>query len=432
LPKQLKTKQQPVRENFIEYLYSKFLQSDGVSIDTRTIKQDNLFFALKGPNFDANKYAHKALELGAAYAVIDDPAYEDDPRMILADNAEKALRDLAIFHRSRYKRKMLAITGSNGKTTTKELVNRVLSQKYITHSTIGNYNNHLGVPLTLLHIHPQVEVVVIEMGANHVGEIANLCEIANPNFGLITNIGEAHTETFGGIEGVLRGKSELFDHLRKTGGTPLINVADERLAHMTKRFESPVTFPAEDLKLISADPFIKISLGAKEVTTSLIGKYNFGNIAAAVAAGRMLDVPDDQILEAIASYVPANQRSQVVARENHKLIVDCYNANPTSMKAAIDNLAQMSGTKAVILGDMKEVEDSQEKHKMLGGWVRDAGIDLVIFIGEAMQAAHREVAGSAWYQKVDDLIAENPQLNADTVLIKASRSMRLDKLVDVL
>lgn len=419
-----------MQENFIEFLYSKFLQSDGVSIDTRTIEQDNLFFALKGPNFDANKYAMKALEAGAAYAVIDDPQYDTDPRMILADDVQQALRDLAIFHRSRYKRKMIAITGSNGKTTTKELVSLVLAQKYITHATKGNLNNHLGVPLTLLHIHPQVEAAVIEMGANHVGEIADLCEIANPEYGMITNIGEAHTETFGGIEGVLRGKSELFDHLRKAGGTPLINVADERLAHMVKRFENPITFPAEDLRLLHADPFIVISLAGVEMKTNLIGAYNYGNIAAAVAVGRTFQVPDDQILAAIASYVPSNQRSQIIEKGGMKVIVDCYNANPTSMQLAIENLGQMTGSKAVILGDMKEVEDSELKHQKVAEWVNNAGVNQAIFIGESMKSAHFLVEGSQWFENVEAVLNEkNLMQDVQNVLIKASRSMKLDVLV---
>ncbi|RED99566.1 UDP-N-acetylmuramoyl-tripeptide--D-alanyl-D-alanine ligase [Marinoscillum furvescens] len=418
-------------ENFIEYLYSKFLQSDGVSIDTRTIEQDNLFFALKGPNFDANKYASQALEKGAAFAVVDDEQYATDPRIILAEDCEKALQDLAIFHRSRYKRKLLAITGSNGKTTTKELVNRVLSKKYITHATKGNLNNHLGVPLTLLHIHPQVEVAIIEMGANHVGEIAELCRMANPNYGLITNIGEAHTEYFGGIEGVLRGKSELFDHLRKTDGKPFINQQDHRLSNMAKRFDQPTLFPSADLQLISADPYIRIELAGEDIQTQLIGAYNFGNIAAAVAVGREFGVSDEQIAEAIAGYVPANQRSQVVEKNGLQLIVDCYNANPTSMQAAIENLAGMTGKKSVILGDMKEVENSATKHQELGQLVDSKGFDRVVFVGAEMEAAHQEVPHSVWYPDVVALERVWGTLAFEgTVLLKASRSVGLDRLVE--
>lgn len=417
-------------ENFIEYLYSKFLQSDGVSIDTRTLEKDNLFFALSGPNFNANQFAQKALDLGAAFAVVDDPQYATDPRIILAEDSQQALQDLAIFHRNRYKRKLLAITGSNGKTTTKELVNLVLSEKYITHATRGNLNNHLGVPLTLLHIHPQVEVAIIEMGANHVGEIAVLCGMANPNYGLITNIGEAHTEYFGGIEGVLRGKSELFDHLRKIGGTPFINMQDERLVNMAKRFTSPICFPTDDLRLLSADPYITLELKGRQVKTNLIGKYNFGNIAAGVAVGRAFDVPDESILRAISSYVPSNQRSQVIEKGSTKMIVDCYNANPTSMKAAIENLAQMPGKKIAILGDMKEVEHSVQKHKEIGLLVKSLQLDGQIFIGEAMRHAHEEVPGSGWYAHVSDFLKDLHayDFSQSTVLVKGSRSVGLERV----
>ncbi|MFY0608184.1 MAG: UDP-N-acetylmuramoyl-tripeptide--D-alanyl-D-alanine ligase [Cyclobacteriaceae bacterium] len=417
-------------ENFIEYLYSKFLQSDGVSIDTRTISNGNLFFAIQGPNFNANKFASKALELGANFAVVDDPEYVLDDRYILAENGMKALQQLAIFHRSRFKRTVLGLTGSNGKTTTKEIINLVLQKKYITHATKGNYNNHLGVPLTLLHIHPQVEIAIIEMGANHVGDIAELCSYANPNYGLITNIGEAHTETFGGIEGVLRGKSELFDHLRKTNGTPLINTSDPRLMNMTKRFEDPITYPNCDLKLVSADPYLTISIGDRQVKTSLIGAYNFPNIAAAVAVGRTFGVEDTDILDAIASYVPSNQRSQVLDCGEVQVILDCYNANPTSMRAALENLGDMHGKKHVVLGDMKEVEDSLNKHKEVGELVKSIGVESAIFIGDNMSLAAQEVPGSYWYENVDQAIEalKSQPIQKGNVLVKGSRSMRLEQL----
>lgn len=420
--------------NFIEFLYSRFLLSDGVSIDTRTIQKDNLFFALKGPNFDANQYAAKALEMGAAYAVIDDPAFLTDNRMILAENSEQALRDLAAFHRSRFKRPVIGITGSNGKTTTKELINRVLAKKYITHATIGNLNNHLGVPLTILQIHPQVEVAIIEMGANHVGEIAFLSEIARPTHALITNIGEAHTETFGGIEGVLRGKSELFDFLRKTNGTALINQEDFRLANMSKRFASPVNYPQEDLILLSANPYLEISLAGEISQTNLIGRYNFPNIAAAVAVGRQFGVADHLIMEAIVSYVPSNLRSQVIQANGFQIISDCYNANPTSMRAALENLKQMTGRKAVILGAMKEVENSATKHLELVSWVKETGVEKAVFIGKELEEAAAEFDGALWFESAEKskpFIQQQPW-GQMTVLVKGSRSNKLDLLVEEL
>ncbi|WP_421875075.1 UDP-N-acetylmuramoyl-tripeptide--D-alanyl-D-alanine ligase [Marinoscillum sp.] len=420
-------------QSFIEFLYSRFLLSDGVSIDTRTITKDNLFFALKGPNFNANKYAEKALELGAAYSVVDEEEYVTNDRIILAENSEKALQDLAIFHRSRFKRPVFALTGSNGKTTTKELINLVLSKKYITHATPGNYNNHLGVPLTILHIHPQVEVAIIEMGANHVGEIAQLCSYANPTHGLITNIGQAHTETFGGIEGVLRGKSELFDHLRQTGGKAFINTDDFRLENMVKRFDDPVLFPPKDLELIEANPYIIIRLGDQEVTTNLVGRYNYGNIAAAVAVGREFGVSDNQILEAVVSYTPSNQRSQVIKKGTTIIINDCYNANPTSMKAALDNLESMTGKKAVILGEMKELQDAVDRHLDVGRWIKQAGFDQVILIGRHMIAAEQLLENVFWFETVE---AARPYIGkcdfaGHTVLIKGSRSVGLQKVAEM-
>lgn len=418
-------------KNFVEYLYSKFLQSDGISIDTRTVEQDNLFFALKGPNFNGNKYAAQALEKGAAFAVVDEEAYANDPRIILVEDALKALQELATFHRSRYKRKLLALTGSNGKTTSKELIHRVLGKKYIVYSTRGNLNNHIGVPITLLHIHPQVEVAVIEMGANHVGEIANLCSIANPNYGLITNIGEAHTETFGGIEGVLRGKSELFDHLRKTGGIPFIYQQDHRLANMNKRFSNAIHYPEKDLKMIGSVPYLRISLGGKEVQTRLVGTYNFGNIASAVAVGRAFQVPDEDILEAVSTYTPDNQRSEIIEKGKLRIINDSYNANPTSMKVAIENLALSEGKKVAILGEMKEVQNSPEKHRELGRTLKDAGIDEVLLLGPDMKHAGEEV-NSVWFA---DMVALKKHLNAHsfkegTVLLKASRSIKLESIIE--
>ncbi len=421
-------------DNFIEYLYSKFLQSEGVSIDTRTIEPGNLFFAIQGPNFNANEFAKQAIGKGAAFAVVDDAEYVVNDQYILAKDGMTALQDLAIFHRSRFKRKVLGITGSNGKTTTKELVNLVLSKKYITSCTKGNYNNHLGVPLTILDIHPQVEIAIVEMGANHVGDIAELCEYANPNIGLITNIGEAHTELFGGIEGVLRGKTELFDHLKRTGGTAFINIEDERLKHLTKRFDEPVVFPSEDLKIIAANPNLEIQLGELKLQTQLIGNYNFGNIAAAVALGRYFDIPDQVILDAIASYIPSNQRSQVLRKGDLTIILDCYNANPTSMKAAIDNLASYDGPTHVVLGDMKEVETPEEKHRQVGKLVQSITPQSAIFVGSNMKWAADQLPDAQWFENIESLKENLSELSFQegTLLIKGSRSMKLEQLKDLL
>ena len=417
-------------ENFIEYLYSKFLLSDGVSIDTRTIQKGDLFFALKGPNFNANPLAKEALQKGAAYAVVDELEYATDERIIVAEDAQEALQKLAVFHRSRFKRPVFGITGSNGKTTSKELFTRVLSKKYHTLATKGNLNNHLGVPLTLLSIHPQVEIAVVEMGANAVGEIKVLSEFAQPTHGLITNIGEAHTEGFGGIEGVLRGKSELFDYLRKTNGVAFINALDNRLAHMSKRFDHPVVYPDERLILRSADPFIQFSLDDATYSTQLVGAYNFQNIAAAVAVGQFFEVPDEDICEAICTYTPDNSRSQIIRKDNITIINDCYNANPTSMQAALENLRNIKGKKIAILGEMKELDDPEAKHKAVGELLNELNLDEVILIGEHMSAARKQIKDVHFIEHISSIDEILPRLSLDesTILIKGSRSVGLEKV----
>lgn len=414
--------------DFIEFLYSRFLLSDGVSIDTRTLEQGNLFFAISGPNFNANKFAMQALEQGASYAVVDDEEYVTDERIILTNDSLVALQELAKFHRSRFNRPVIGITGSNGKTTTKELIAGVLEKKYIVHATKGNYNNHIGVPLTLLHIHPQVEIAIIEMGANHVGEIAGLCEIARPTHGLITNIGHAHTEGFGGFEGVIRGKSELFDFLRKNEGIPLINMNDRVLSNMAKRFTEPVCFPEENVKLISASPKLTVEIDQVESKTDLIGAYNFDNIAAAIALGHIFEVPDRSIREAIASYTPENARSQVIEKDSLTIVLDAYNANPDSMTAALQSLAAMSGRKVAILGDMNELENSEEKHTEIVLLANELGIE-VLTVGEKMGLANSE---GTHFDKKEDLVGflSDKKYTDTVVLLKASRSIKLETITE--
>lgn len=427
--------------NFVEFLYSRFLLSNGVSTDTRTVEEGNLFFALKGPNFNANAYAEEALKRGASYAVIDDVAYKKGDRYILAPDSLRALQELARFHRSRFKRKVLGLTGSNGKTTTKELINAVLSQKYITHATTGNLNNHIGVPLTVLHIHPQVEVAIIEMGANKVGDIKELCDIANPNHALITNIGKAHLEGFGSIEGVLRGKSELFDHIRKNGGTVFINSRQPMLKNMQKRFENPVTFPLANntypVNFLGADPYVVFQVANRPpVTSQLIGGYNFDNIAAALAVGQHFGVPIEKAEAAVAAYQPKNNRSQIVTKGSNTIIMDAYNANPDSMKVAIENLKAMKvGSKMAILGDMLELgADSEKEHELIGKQLNGAGVVEVLFCGPRMKTAHEALPASRHFESRDQLLGflrENA-LDNYTILIKASRGMGLEKVLDVI
>ncbi len=416
----------------IEFLYSKFLQSDGVSTDTRNLRPGEMFFALSGPNFNGNVFAQKALEAGATCAVIDDAEYSDGDRTVLVEDTLKALQDLSRFHRSRFKRPVFALTGSNGKTSTKELIAGVLSKKYQVLATEGNLNNHIGVPLTLLKIHPQVEVAVIEMGASSVGEIAELCSFAQPTHGLITNIGRAHTETFGGIEGVLRGKSELFDFLRQNGGVPFINTSDPRLSPMVNRFEEKEVFPPEDMRLVEAEPYITFEMADKVYTSYLIGEYNYANVAAAVSVGRHFGVEDWMIGDVLSSYVPADRRSQVISKGGLGIIVDAYNANPDSMMAALDSFSKMKGTKTAVLGDMLELEDEEGEHRRLGEWLETSGIEQVFLLGPLMKFAAEEVKRSEHFESYEDLRKRisSQEFAGGFVLLKGSRKMALERLVD--
>ncbi len=423
----------------IASLYEKFLTTTGASTDTRNIKSGNIFFALKGPNFDANKFAKAALEQGAKYAVIDDPKHNLDDRYILVDDTLKALQDLAIHHRAQLQIPVIGITGSNGKTTTKELIYEVLSKKFVAFATAGNLNNHIGVPLSVLSVDAKTEIAVIEMGANKVGDIAELCEIAQPTHGLITNIGKAHIEGFGGFEGVIRGKSELYQYLIDHNGKVFINSQNEILNSMAKRFERPYFYPAYSdyyhCELVTADPFLVIkSDKGNLIETNLVGKYNFENIAAALCIGKFFEVDDKKANRAISKYTPTNNRSQIIKKGNNMLILDAYNANPVSMKAAIENIAEMEASnKVVILGDMNELgEISEEEHYRVGELTKDDRFNKVIFCGEKILAAKNANPNSTYFKEKDQLIDylhQNP-FDKALILIKASRSLGLEQLAE--
>lgn len=426
----------------IASLYKKFLTTTGVSTDTRSIKLDNIFFALKGPNYDANKFAKAALEQGAKYAVIDDPEHKpEDERYLLVENSLKTLQDLAAYHRSQLKIPIIGITGSNGKTTTKELIYEVLSKKFVTFATAGNLNNHIGVPLSILSIDSKVEIAIIEMGANKVGDIAKLCAIAQPTHGLITNIGKAHIEGFGGFEGVIKGKGELYDYLLSHNGRVFINSQNEILNKMAKKFERPVFYPAYSdyyhCELITADPFLVIkSDKGNLIETNLVGKYNFENIAAALCLGKFFEVDNKKANRAISKYTPSNNRSQIIKKGNNMLILDAYNANPVSMKAAIENIAEMdSSNKVVILGDMNELgEISEDEHYKIGELTKNKHFNRVIFCGEKILAAKNANPDSTYFKEKGQLIDylhENP-FDKALILIKASRSLGLEQLVEVM
>lgn len=425
----------------IHKLYQKYRESGKVSTDTRQITLGSVFFALKGDTFNANEFAAEALAKGASLVVVDEEKYVTDDRFFLVDNSLEALQNLARHHRDQLKIPVVGLTGSNGKTTSKELLNAVLSKKFKTHATKGNLNNHIGVPLTILAIDDSVELAIVEMGANHVGEIALLCSIANPTHGFITNIGKAHIGTFGGFENIIRAKSELYQHLILANGQVFINSQHEILNNMAKRFAKPLFYPAKGdyyaCELLASDPFLRIKAeNGEAITTQLVGSYNFENAAAALCIGKFFEVDEKQANHAVAEYAPGNMRSQIVKKNSNTIILDAYNANPSSMTAAIENLAAMKGDKKVaILGDMFELEQEAEaEHRAIGKLLKQKNFDQVYLCGKLMIAAKQEFPDALLFEKKEALINElkkNP-ITDSTILVKASRGIGLEAVVEFL
>ncbi|WP_296700540.1 UDP-N-acetylmuramoyl-tripeptide--D-alanyl-D-alanine ligase [Algoriphagus sp.] len=427
----------------LSILYQLFKKSTGISTDTRKIEPGNIFFALKGPNFNANEFAPKALEMGASLVVIDDPALfiEDDERYFLAKDSLKMLQDLANHHRKQLTIPVIGLTGSNGKTTSKELLLAVLQTKFKTVATVGNLNNHIGVPLTLLSIPENAEMAIIEMGANKQGDIEELCLIAEPTHGFITNIGKAHLEGMGGPEGVLKTKTELFQFLRANKGKVFINSQDPILSNMAKRFENPVMYPAKgdfcEVNFIESNPFVKFSVeGDNRVFLSaLIGAYNFGNIATALTLGKFFGVPMEEAVKAIVSYKPSNMRSQLIEKRSNLIILDAYNANPSSMEVAIRTFGEMTGKKhkMIILGDMFELGDHADaEHAKLGEIVSEYQIDKVCFTGKLIASALTKAPKALYFPDPFSFRnwLQDSHLEDYLILIKGSRGMKLEGLVD--
>jgi UDP-N-acetylmuramoyl-tripeptide--D-alanyl-D-alanine ligase len=424
----------------IEELYRIYLEHPSVQTDTRRLQPGDLFFALTGPNFNGNAFAQKALDGGAAFAVIDDPAYAVEGKTFVVPDTLQALQELALHHRKQFSIPFLAITGSNGKTTTKELVHAVLASTFTTYTTEGNLNNHIGVPLTLLKIRKDAEIAVIEMGANHLGEIASYCKVALPTHGLITNCGKAHLEGFGGEEGVRKGKGELFDHLRKHKGMAFIMQDYPYLQEMSRDIPEIFSYGTVDAgvtgNVSASEPFLEVDFtrGFKGlVATKLVGSYNLPNVLAAVACGKYFGVPDEKIRQSIAEYTPSNSRSQLVVKGSNKIILDAYNANPSSMKLAIENFARMEDdSKIVMLGAMAELgPQSVKEHEEIVELLQQYRWKHVVLVGgdfgkikhPFIQLDHATAAGN-WLKQ------QKPAHSS--LLVKGSRSMQMEKVLEQL
>lgn len=431
-----------MKNNFcsLQEIYSYYLQSPYISIDSRKDVSNTIFFALRGDCYDGNSFAGDALAKGAAYVVIDNPQYYiNDKRCLLVGNTLVTLQQLAQLHRQELNIPIIAITGSNGKTTTKELLYAVLSQRYNSFATQGNLNNHIGVPISILSINKSTEIAVIEMGANHVGEIAQLCKIAQPTHGLITNIGAAHIEGFGGIEGVKRGKGELYTYLKEHGGTPFINSTDATLMEMGKIFLKPILYPQDTdfyyCELLEAKPYITYKSEENQfVTTHLVGQHHFYNIAAALCVGKYFGVPSQAAHSAIQAYAPSNNRSQIVKKGSNTILLDAYNANPSSMRAALDAFDFfIARQKVVILGDMNELgEEAIIAHQAIVKLTAERNYQQVILYGKHMATAQASNPHALHFTVMNDLedYLKSQQFIDTAILIKASNSYHLERLLD--
>ena len=399
-----------------------------------------MFLALKGETFNGNAFAAQSLAQGCRYAVVDEPQYAspENPRIILVDNCLETLQKLANYHRRRLGTRMIGVTGTNGKTTTKELIATVLGEKFKVLYTQGNFNNHIGVPLTLLRLKPEHEMAVIEMGANHPGEIKTLVHIAEPDYGIITNVGKAHLQGFGSFEGVIRTKGELYDFLREKGNSTIFIQNENPYLNKIATGLTCVRYgqtPGLDVtgKVVSCSPFLRFSWTAEgtshEVQTHLIGSYNLDNALAAVTIGRYFGVEDAKICHALSSYVPQNNRSQLVHTASNTLIVDAYNANPTSMMAALENFRQMEAAhKVAILGDMKELgEGSHEEHQKVVDFLKECGFERVMLVGPEFGGTSSSFEHYKDVKEVEALLAAHP-LQGCCVLVKGSNSMKLSEL----
>lgn len=422
----------------LNQIHHLFLESSGTSTDTRNIKQNSLFFALKGDNFNGNTFAHQALKRGARYAIIDEAVQPTDERFILVTDVLETLQALARFHREQLGLSIIALTGSNGKTTTKELIHAVLKPHFKTIATVGNLNNHIGVPLTLLSMTADTQIGIVEMGANHAKEIAFLCEIAQPNMGYITNFGKAHLEGFGSEEGVVNAKSELYDYLKAHSGLIILNSDDAKQVSQVGTYDSTYTFSetsetAVNVKLTDTQPFLSVTFKESIIKTNLIGVYNFHNIAAALTIGVYHKLTSPQLKEGIEAYVPANNRSQIIQQNSNEILLDAYNANPSSMEVALENFKGIQNqNKLAILGDMFELGTASAKEHLE---VINKGVlaknCTFYFVGSHFFEQNKAHPNIKFFETFHDLQLhlENITISNTSILIKGSRGMALEQVL---
>ena len=422
----------------ITAIYNTLLQSNGISTDTRKIKKDSIFFALKGENFNGNEFAAEALQKGAFKAVVDENLdITDRSDIIQVDNVLIILQQLAQFHRRKLKTPIIAIAGSNGKTTTKKLCQAFFETTFKTFATRGNLNNHIGVPLSLLQIDNSIEIALIELGANHQEETTKLCEICEPDFGYVTNFGKDHLEGFGGVEGVIKANSELYDYLKKVEGKIFVDVKDETQQQQAEGGDLILFNQNDDLiKLESADPYVKVQIGEKSVTTNLVGDYNFQNIAAAFSMANYFGISHDMIAKALANFTPEENRSQFIETDKNKIVLDAYNANPSSMELAILNFAQLkANSKSVIVGDMLELgESSSGEHLATINQLQEHHFDHIFLVGKAFYEHQFSTDSFHFFNNFDELkqhLKDHP-LKDQLILIKGSRGIALERSLDYL
>lgn len=426
-------------------LYKLYLANPSIQTDTRKLKRGDLFFALKGPNFNGNQFAQQAISDGAAFAIVDENTDHKNEKIILVEDVLKTLQDLAKYHRQQFNKDsapgipFIAITGSNGKTTSKELIHAVLSSTYVTYTTEGNLNNHIGIPLTLLKVKNDAEMVIIEMGANHQKEIEGYCKYCMPTHGIITNCGKAHLEGFGGVEGIRKGKGELFDYLRTSGGTAFIMNDYDYLQTMSKGISHIIKYGTKNADITgivkSSSRLLEIQItkgaGMGTINTNLVGEYNLPNVLLAVTIGKHFSVPEDKIKSALENYMPSNSRSQLIETGSNKIILDAYNANPTSMKAAIENFAGMTGTdKVLLLGAMMELgTESLQEHQSLIELIKKYNWKNVVLVGEDFKKINHNFLSfnnseeaRTWYKQQN--------FKNTNLLIKGSRSTKMERILE--